>query len=397
MSAAEFITISSVSTQGTLGPLPRIPLLVTRETVAGFTPDPQTGLIRINSTDVETFNTDNPTKYGLRNALRVVFGQVFSYQYVFILSSPSGVTEGELTAANRDKRAWSFITYVSRYQGGGNDGSEENDYFADLETIKSWGPATNEKIVIHTYSKEEVDGDLTLPAELLLGGSINEDNNFFTIVCNSQSQVATVAGSPVYAYDNIGLALMSYCINGGAVSRSWGSLSDAHDFLLVSADSYSNASRSTIENNSLHQYNGAKDRANSVFVYNTQMNDDVNPPLTNQLETLLAEYYINDYIYNKVRNALQAAGETGVPNDDAGIQTVLGLVRQGLEECGSLNLILRQANGSFDYVASALTAAQTTVLSPTWQETGVWPSGVITARIRPYSAAHYITINFAFA
>ncbi len=397
MSAAEFITISSVSTQGTLGPLPRIPLLVTRETVAGFTPDPETGLYRINSTDYETFIADNPTKYGLRNALRVTFGQIYSYPYVFILSSPSGVTEEELIAANRDKRAWSFITYVSRYQGGGNSGSEENDYFADLETIKAWGPASNEKIVIHTYSKEEESGTLTLPAELVLGGSINEDSNFKTIVCNSQSQVDTVGGSPIYAYDNIALAWMSYCINGGSVSRSWGSLSDAHDFLLVSADSYSNASRSTIANNSLAQYNGAKDRANSVFVYDTQMNDDVNPPQTNQLETLLAEYYINDYIYNKVRNTLQAAGQTGVPNDDAGIQTVLGIVRQGLNECFDLNLILSTANGSPDFVASALTAAQTTVLSPTWQETGVWPSGVIKATIRPYSAAHYITINFAFA
>lgn len=397
MSAAEFITISSISTQGNLGPLPRIPLLVTRETVAGFTPDPQTGLIRINSTDYETFIQDNPTKYGLRNALRVTFGQVFSYQYVFILSSPTGVTEQELIAANRDKRAWSFITYVSRYQGGGNGGADEVAYFADLETIKAWGPASNEKIVIHTYSIEEDGGPIDLPAQLVLGGSINEDSNFFSIVCNSQSQVATVGGSPVYAYDNIGLALMSYCINGGSVSRSWGSLSDAHDFLLVSSDSYSNASRSLIENNSLHQYNGAKDRAGSVFVYNTQMNDDVNPPLTNQLETLLAEYYINDYIYNKVRNTLQAAGQTGVPNDDSGIQIVLGLVRQGLNECFDLNLILGTESGTPDFVASALTAAQTTVLSPTWQETGIWPAGVIKATIRPYSAAHYITINFAFA
>ena len=187
MSAAEFITISSISTQGTLGPLPRIPLLVTRETVAGFTPDPQTGLIRINSTDYEPFIQDNPTKYGLRNALRVTFGQVFSYQYVFILSSPTGVTEEELIAANRDKRAWSFITYVSRYQGGGNSGADEANYFADLETIKAWGPASNEKIVCHTYSIEE-DGDpIELPAQLLLGGSISEDSNFFTIVSKGSS------------------------------------------------------------------------------------------------------------------------------------------------------------------------------------------------------------------
>ena len=397
MSAAEFITISSVTTTGTLGPLPRIPLLVTRELVAGFTPDPQTGLYRINSTDYETFITDNPTKYGLRNALRVTFGQVYFYPYVYILSAPDGVTEEELIAANRDARAWSFITYVDRYNGGGNDGSEEAAYFADLETIKAWGPTTYEKVVINTYSKEETDALLALPAELVLGGSINEDSGFKTIVSNRQSQVAIVGGSPVYAYDNIGLAWMSFCINGGAVSRSWGSLSDAHDFLLISADSYSTASRNVIANNSLAQYNGAKDRANSTFVYDTQMNDDVNPPLTDQIESILAGYYINDYIYNKVANTLQAAGQTGLPNDDAGIQTLLGIVRQGLNECYDLNLILSTGDGSPDFTVSAKTAAQVTVLSPTWQQTGVWPSGVISARIRRFAAAHYITINFAFA
>lgn len=397
MSASQFITISSISSTATLGPLPRIPLLVTRETVAGFDADPETGLYKINSTDYETFLTDNDTKYGLINALRVTFGQVYFYPYVYILSAPAGVTEEELIAANRDGRAWSFITYVDQYNGGGTGGPGDDDYFADLATIQAWGPATYEKLVVHTYSVEEVDGDLTLPAELLLGGSINEDSSFKTIVCNSQSQVDVVIGSPVYAYDNIALAWMSFCINGAAVSRSWGSLSDAHDFLLVSSDSYSTASRSTIENNSLAQYNGAKDRANALFVYDTQMNDDVNPPLTKQIETILAEYYINDYIYNKVHNTLQAAGQTGVPNDDAGIQTVLGIVRQGLNECTDLNLILTQENGAPDFSASALTAAQVTVLSPNWKTTGVWPAGVIKATIRAYSSAHYITINFAFA
>jgi hypothetical protein len=395
MSNAEFITISSVATQGTLGPLPRIPLLVTRELVAGFTPDPETGLYRINSTDYEAFIQDNPTKYGLRNALRVVFGQVYIYPYVFILSAPDGVNETLLNTANRDKRAWSFITYVDRYNGGGTGGSGEANYFADLETIKAWGPAPNEKIVINTYSKEQ-DGTLSLPAELLLGGSINEDSGFKTIVSNSQSQIDIVNGSPVFAYDNIGLAWMAYCINSGAVSRSWGSLSDAHDFLLVSADTYSQASRNVIANNSLGQYNGSKDRANSVFVFDTQMNDDVNPPLTDQIEARLAGYYINDYVYNYVRNTLQAAGQNGLPNDNAGIQTVLGLVRSALNDCFGLNLILAKEDGSPDFTVSALTAAQVTALAPNWQVTGVWPTGVISAKIRRSSAAHYITFNFAF-
>jgi hypothetical protein len=396
MSASEFITISSITTTGTLGALPRIPVLVTREVVAGFTPDSETGLIKINSTDYESFVTDNANKYGLINALRVTFGQNYFYPFVYILSAPSGVTQDQLSDANKDPRAWSFITYVDRYNGGGTGGAGDANYFTDLLTIKAWGPTTYKKVVINTYSIEEVDGEITLPEELELGGSIGSASGFKTIISNSQSQVAESGGSPIYAYDNIGLAWMSYCINGAAISRSWGSLSDAHDFLLVSSDTYSNTSRSIIENASLAQYNGAKDRANSLFVYDTQMNDDVNPPLTDQIEALLAGYYIDDYVYIYVHNALQAAGQTGLPNDNSGIQTLLGLTRAALNDCYDLNLILSKEDGSPDFSVSALTAAQVTQLSPNWKTSGVWPAGVISATIRRYSAAHYITINFAY-
>lgn len=397
MSNSEFITISSITSQGALGALPRTPVLVTREVVAGFSPDSETGLIRINSTDYESFVNDNPTAYGLINALRVTFGQNYSYSHVFILSAPSGVTSTLLNNANKDQRAWSFITYVDRYNGGGTGGSGDADYFTDLLTIKAWGPETKNKIVINTYSIEEVDENpIVLPEELELGGSIGSAANFKTIISNSQSQVAINSGSPIYAYDNIGLAWMSYCINGTAISRSWGSLSDAHDFLLISSDTYGNSSRSIIANASLAQYNGAKDRAGYLFVYDTQMNDNVNPPLTDQIEALLAGYYIDDYVYIYIHNILQAAGQTGLPNDDAGIQTLLGLTRAALNDCYDLNLILSKEDGSPDFSVRALTADQVTQLSPNWKTTGVWPNGVISATIKRFSAAHYITINFAY-
>lgn len=399
MSNANFITIQAQTTTGTLGALPRIPVLVTRETVSGFTPDPLTGLIKINSTDYTAFVTANSTtSYGLINALRVVFAQVYSYQYVYILSAPSGVTSADLTLANSNPRAWSFLTVVDQHNGDGTGGTSTN-FFADLETIKSWGPATYDKVVWFTYSKEESVGVLTLPSQLVLGGSIGSDPAFKTIVSNSKENVANDGaspGNPIYAYNNIALAVMSYIINGPEIARSAGSLSDAHDFAGVGADTYSNTSRSTIANASLAQYNGAKDRAGSLFMYDTQMNAAVNPPLTDQIEALLAGLYIKDYVYVYVHNALQAAGQTGLPNDDTGIQTLLGLVRRALRDCFDLGLILALADGSPDFTCGALTAAQVTQLSPNWQTTGIWPAGVITANIRRFSSAHYVTFSFTF-
>ena len=397
MSLSNFITIQSISSQGVLGSLPRIPVLVTRETVTGFTQDPITGLYTINSTDVAAFEAANATKYGLLNAFRVVFAQNYSYPFVYVLSNPTGIQSADLTKANARPRAWSFLTIVDRYQGDGTGGGGSANYFADLATIKAWGPASFQKVVVHTYSIEETAGSITLPSELVLGGTIGSDPAFKTIVSNSQSQIATVGGSPVYAYDNIALALLSYVINGPAIARSWGSLSDAHDFLDVSSDTYTSTTRSIIANASLAQYNGAKDRAGSVFVYDTQMNDAVNPPLTDQIEALTAGYYIDDYVYVYVHNALQAAGQTGVPNDDAGIQQILGLVRKALTDCSDLGLILAKADGSPDFAAGSLTAAQVTTRSANWQTTGIWPAGVVFATIKRFSAAHYITISFAFS
>jgi hypothetical protein len=256
-----------------------------------------------------------------------------------------------------------------------------------------WAVPTKEKIVLNTYSVEEVDELVTLPSQLILGGSISSIPNVKTVVSNSQHVVGEA--SYVTVYDNVAVAWVSYCINT-AVARSWGSLSDAHDFAYVSTDTYSNASHSVIENASLAQYNGSKDRAGSVFVYDTQMNDKVNPPLTKQIESLASQYYITDYVYVYVHNALQEAGQEGLPTDNGGIQVVYGLTNQALINCFQLGLILAKDNGQPDFTLSALTAEQVTVASPNWKTTGVWPSGVINGRIKVFAADHYITLNFSF-
>jgi len=385
---SNFIEIISQASSGVLGALTRSVVLVTRETVAGYTADPQTGLYKINSTDLTAFIAANTTKYGLINALYAVFNQTFSYNYVYILStSGSALTSANLDLANARPRDWSFLTLVSQSQGI----LDESTYFADLETMGTWATAPKQKIIVHTWSEEEYLGAaITLPAQLQLGGSIGANGQIKTIVSNSKH---TISGND--AYDNVALAWLTYCINS-AISRSWGSLSDAHDFEYVGADSFGSASRSVISNASLGQYNGAKDRAGSVFVYDTQMNSGVNPATSVQIEALTAQYYTDDYIYVLVHNVYQGAGMTGLPNSDPGIQKVSGTVKRGLRDCFDLNLILAKEDGSADFSVATLTAAQVTQLSANWQTTGLWPAGVITATIRPYSAAHYITLVFNF-
>ena len=388
---SDFITIQSGTTTGALGSLSRSVVLATRETVAGYTADPVTGLYKINKTDLATFITNNSAQYGLINALNTVFNQTYTYEYVYILStggSGTALTSAMLNQANIRPRDWSFITLVSQNQGYSTDSTT---YFADLLVIATWAVPTLQKIVVHTYSTEESIGVITLPAQLALGGTIGINNNVKTIVSNSKH---TIYLSNV-AYDNIALAWLAYCINS-AISRSWGSLSDAHDFAYVASDNYSVSSRSIISNASLGQYNGAKDRAGSLFVYDTQMNDANNPPLSKQIESLAATYYIDDYEYVLVHNTFQVAGQLGLPNDDAGIQNVVGVVTKGLKDCFALNLILGKADNSMDATVASLTAAQVDTLSANWRTTGIWPAGVITATIKPFSAGHYITLRFNF-
>lgn len=397
---SEFIKIQSVTTSGALGSLPRAVVLCTRETVTGYTADSETGLYKILSTDLETFEAANSDQYGLINALRTIFNQVYAYEFVYILSTGgtgTALTEAMLNKANKRPRDWSFATIVSQYQGGGAGApvDEATKYFADLGVLAGWATDPKGKIIVHTYSKEDNGGTLSLPTELALGSTIGSNNNVKTIVSNSQHEMTDDPSAPV-AYDNIALAWLSYNIAGLYLSRSWGSLSDAHDFEYVSADTYTTASRSVIENAALGQYNGAKDRGGSVFVYDTTMNDSQNPPLSLQIESLAAKYYIEDYVYVYVRNTLQAAGQSGVPNDDGGIQLVSNLVQKALRDCWSNNLILSKDNGSPDFSVATKTAAEVTTLSANWQTTGIWPAGVISATVKLFGAAHYVVINFAF-
>lgn len=385
MSYPYFIKIASAATTGSLGALPRAVVLVTRETVTGFSPDTATGLIRINKADRAAFETANPTSRGLINALRTVFAGSISYDYVYILSAPSGVTTAQLDTANSNPRAWMFLTVVSVDQGRGVD---ETPYLDDVETCATWASTGDvSKIVVHTYSPSD---PTTMPTRLAAGGSIQINNNVKTVINN---RFHTITG--VDCYDNVALGWLSYCI-ASAVSRSWGSLSDAHDFAYLQGDTYTQTQRAAIAALNYAQYNGAKDRGGSLFVYDTQMNDADNPANSWQIETLHARYYVEDYVYVYVRNTLQAAGMPGVPNDDTGIQLIKNLVKKALDDCFSVGLILATESGASNFTVGALTAAQVSVLDPNWQVTGVWPSGVITARVKLFSAAHYIVLNFNF-
>lgn len=392
---SQFIEIISTTTQGELGVLPRAMVLVSRESVTGFDPDSRTGLIKINSTDVETFIADNPFSYGLNSALTGMFDQSPTYDFVYILStSAAALTSAMLDKANRDPRAWMFLNLVSQYQGGGNGGVDAATYFADLLTMGQWAVPGKEKIVVNTFSVEEIGGDpIVLPAQLQLGGSISLLPNVKTLVSNSQHAVGDI--SYITAYDNITAGWIAYCIKSAPI-RSYGSLSDAHDFAFYLEDTYSAASHSVISNASLAQYNGARDRAGSLFVYDTQMNDKVNPPITKQIESLVAEYSITDFVYVAVHNGLQQAGQTGLPTDNGGIQIVSGLVNKALIDLTNIGYILRKDNGQPDFSIATLTAAQVTALSPNWQTTGIWPSGVITSKVKLFAADHYITLNFNF-
>lgn len=386
---ADFITITKNIGTGILGALGRAIVIVSREAVAGVTIDPETGLYKINDSDVATFLTNNTASPALSNAMTTLFSQIYIPSFVYILSSPSGVTSIQLDTANRNVRAWSFITLVSELQGSTTD---EATYFADLLVIGSWLNSNTDKIGAHTYSTEESGGSITLPTALATDGAIVSNNNMKTIVSNSNHDPDPYTK----LYDNIALAWMGYNLYGSAISRSWGSLSDSHDYAFVSSDNYTTSVRSQILNANLGQYNGARDRAGSLFVYDTLMNDNTVPPDSLQIESLAAINYITDAAYVAVHNALQAAGEEGVPNDDSGISRILNLTDNSLKDSFDLNLILATASNTADYIISALTAKQVTALSPNWQTTGVWPSGVIKAKIRPFSATHYITINFTF-
>lgn len=383
---SEFITITSEKTEGQIGGLSRSILYVTRETVAAaYTPDAETGLIKVKKADVDSFIAANSNAHGLNSALKVQFDQAHTPKHVYILSgTPSSA---KLAKANNDPRAWSFITYISESQGL----RDSANYFADLSLIGEF-VTSNNKICIHTYSIEEpATGNLVLPAQLQKGGAIQANKRIKTIVSNSHKERDGTGTTKIKVYDNVALAWAGFNLYGSAVSRSWGGLSSAHDFKSVKADTYSAANRTVITSAGLGLYNGSKDKAGANFVYETKLNNT-----DTQIETQSAIDYIEDYVYVHVKNELQKAGQTGLPSDDSGISILKGLVNVALANCFDLNLILSDSSGGADFILKSLTADEVTKLSPDWQKTGVWPAGVISSTIRPFAATHYVQISFIF-
>lgn len=386
---ADFITTNLVSVPGPISYISRSMVLVTREAVIGFTPDPTSGLIKINKSDLSSFKTQNPTSYGLSRNLDILFGQSRTKDYVYILSKPAGVASTDLDAAYEDdKRAWTFISFVERYQygGTGSDATSKANYVLDFDVIAAWLSASKAKILIHTLSLEDI---ADLPPTFETGGLHGLNEWIKTLVSDSQIDLS---GNLVY--NNILMAVYGFCVSDSRPARSWGSFSDAHDFSVVGADSYSLTDHSSYLDNNLSLYNGAKDRAKSLFMYDTFMNgrpDDL------QIETRLAMIDIEDAGYVDVRNALQAAGVRGVPSDNSGIQTVGGILENSLDNSYARGLILSKGDGTPDYTLKVLTADEVTALDPAWQSTGVWPGGVFEATIKPFGATHYITLTFIFA
>ncbi len=391
MSQPLFINILSQQTQGALGGLPRSIVIASREVVAGsFTPNPTSGLYKINSTDLAAFRTANAAASpALVNALVTVFAGSIKPDYVYILSTDgSALASADLAKANIRPREWSFITLVSQTLGI----SDEATFLSDAATITTWISTVSGKEFVFTFSAATEFG--TLPATLLLTGAINKNNLVKTIISDS-FHVLDDFDPYENVYDNIALAWLAFCIYGGSVVRSMGSLSDAHDFPYVAGDAYTTTERSYIAAQNLAQYNDAKDLGGSAFVYDTQMNDENDPPTSKQIESQIAIDFINDYVYVGVRNKYQAAGQSNpLPADEVGVASFSSTVDALLKDTWNLGAILT-SKGAPDYVLQTLTVEEMTQLSPNWQTTGIWPLAV-KATIRPFAATHYVTMLFVY-
>ena len=381
----DFLTVNGISTPGAISYLTRDMVIVTREAVAGFSIDAESGMYKINAADLTAFIAANAGSLALIRDMTILFGQARTKDYVYILSVPTGVAIADLDQAyEADKRAWVFITYAEKYQygGTGSDAGSQTAYLEDVTVIGGWLSDAKEKIFFHTLSLVLL---ADLPTEFLQTGIFGLNAWMKTIVSDSLVDAVT--------YDNIAQAIYGFCISDSRPARSWGSFSDAHDFSLVAADGYTAVDKAAYLDENLSLYNGDRDRAKSKFMFDTFMNsrpDDL------QLETRLAMVDIQDAGYVDVRNALQAAGETGVPADQAGINRVAGELEKSLDNSFARGLILSNADLTPNYTLKVLSAAEVTSLSPTWQATGVWPTGVFEASVLPYGATHYITISFIF-
>lgn len=392
MSASKFISISSSVTTGLLSGLPRRIVFATRETITGYSADANSGLIAVTSDMVAAFIEDNPSALGTAQFLNTVFGGSIRPDLVYILSTGGAALSNTLlNKANYYPRNWSILNVGSQSNGL----TDSATYLADCKTASLWCTDATAKIFIMSWSM--IDGG-TLPDELLIAGGSGDpgdlltQNRTMTLVTNAKTTV-----SPgVDVYHNPLLAALVHALYGGSIARSIGSLSDAHDFTNVDGDTYSAATRAYIALNSLAQYNSAKDQGGANFVYDTFLNDDVNPPTSKQIETQLAIDYINDYCVIAPRNALIAAGRTGVPGDYTGIMEVAALTRAALDTLWKAGAILTNADGTPDYTLITKSATEISVLDPTWQSTGTIPVGAIVATIRAFAAVHYYTIAFNF-
>jgi hypothetical protein len=386
MSASSFITLVSQATTGLLGSLPRRIVFATRETITGYTPDANSGLIEITEAQVAGFAIANSTKYATIKFLETVYAGSAKPDKVYILSTAgAALTSAMLDDANYSPRSWSFLTVGS--QTNGLDDSAT--FLADCVVASDWCTDAKAKIFFNSWTM--IDGG-TLPAALLLGGDLTTNSRTMTVVTNAHDEIDEYTD----VYHNPLVAALAFVLYGGMIARSIGSLSDAHDFEAVDGDTYSATTRAYIASQSLSQYNGAKDQGEALFIYDTFLNSAVNPPTSMQIETQIAIDYINDYCVVSARNSLIAAGRTGIDADYPGVLEVAALIRSSLDSMWKSGAILSLEDGKPAYNLIVKTKTEIDALNPAWQSQGVIPAGAIVASIQAYKAVHYFTIVFNF-
>jgi hypothetical protein len=385
-----FINVVAAASTGVLGGLPRSIVCVTRETIAGYTPDANSGLIRVTSAMAATFKAANPTAYGTNQFITEAYAGSVQPNEVYIL--PTGgiaLTSAMLDKANYSPRSWSFLTVRSQSNGL----TDQATFLADCGTASTWAVPSLSKIFFHSFSMVNSG---TLPAPLLLGGALTTNARTISIITNAYTNVGGGGSGEIDVYQNPLVAALCWCLYGGTPARSIGSLSDCHDLPGVNGDTYNAATRAYIEGQSLMQYNGAKDQAGSLFCYDTFLNSTQNPPTTAQVESIIAEDYIDDFVTVYVRNTLQAAGQTGLEASMKGVAGIYALVNSALTTLWSLGTIQSTPDGAADYALIMLNQAQITALNPAWRSDGVIPVGSIVGNIKAFAAAHYATIKFNF-
>lgn len=386
MSQDKFIKVVSSSTTGALSSLPRDIVCVSRDTISGFTADTNSGLVKITAAQVAAFTAANPTKYGFLKFLTTAFAGSAQPNEVYLLSTGGvALTSAMLDKANYSPRSWSFLTVVSQTNGL----LDTATFIADCTVCSVWATLDKHKIFFHSFSMADAG---TLPAALLLGGALTTNARTISVITNAYDVIDAYTN----VYHNPFLAALVFVLYGGSIARSIGSLSDAHDFAGVAGDTYSATTRAYIAANSLAQYNGAKDQGGSLFLYDTTMNDKVNPPTTAQVEALIAEDYIDDYVPVFVRNSLQAAGQTGVEASYKGLMQIYSLTNTALTNLWKAGTILTNTDGTPNYTLILASLAAINALDPAWQTDGMIPVGAITGQIAPFRAIHYVTIKFNY-